>query len=203
MGLGASMLANIPVIGNPVPLNRPWDPGDVALKKQLADVALNEARTKGATYTDVRIGRYLNQFVVTREDKVQNIVNTESYGIGIRVIANGSWGFAATDKMDKDSIAKTTQLAVAIEKNAFEVPIKDKVDLLMAVNDAAMKNGANYINSILFLVNEQKYFASSDGSYIDQDIHRIWPTFFITKIDATTGKFETRNALNEPRGMGN
>jgi TldD protein len=231
MGLGASMLANIPVIGNPVPLNRPWDPGDVALKKQLADVALNEARTKGATYTDVRIGRYLNQFVVTREDKVQNIVNTESYGIGIRVIANGSWGFAATDKMDKDSIAKTTQLAVAIakenarlltepvqlapqkgygevswkapiEKNAFEVPIKDKVDLLMAVNDAAMKNGANYINSILFLVNEQKYFASSDGSYIDQDIHRIWPTFFITKIDATTGKFETRNALSAPRGMG-
>lgn len=231
MGLGASMLASIPVTGNPVPLDKPWEPGDTALKKSLADVALNEARSKGATYTDVRIGRYLNQFVVTREDKVQNIVNTESYGIGIRVIANGSWGFAATDKMDTGSIAKAAQLAVAIakenarlltepvqlapqkgygevswktpiEKNAFEVPIKEKVDLLMAVNDAAMKNGANYINSILFLVNEQKYFASSDGSYIDQDIHRIWPTFFITKIDAATGKFETRNALSAPRGMG-
>lgn len=231
MGIGASMLANIPIIGNAVPLDRPWDPGDTALKKQLADVALNAARTKGATYTDVRIGRYLNQFVVTREDKVQNIVNTESYGIGVRVIANGSWGFAATDNMDKDSIAKTAELAVAIakenarlltepvqlapqkgygevswktpiEKNAFEVPVKEKVDLLMAVNDAAMKNGANYVNSILFLVNEQKYFASTDGSYIDQDIHRIWPTFFITKIDATTGKFETRNALSAPRGMG-
>lgn len=231
MGIGASMLANIPIIGNAVPLDRPWDPGDTALKKQLADVALNAARTKGATYIDVRIGRYLNQFVVTREDKVQNIVNTESYGIGVRVIANGSWGFAATDNMDKDSIAKTAELAVAIakenarlltepvqlapqkgygevswktpiEKNAFEVPVKEKVDLLMAVNDAAMKNGANYVNSILFLVNEQKYFASTDGSYIDQDIHRIWPTFFITKIDATTGKFETRNALSAPRGMG-
>ncbi|MGN6213757.1 TldD/PmbA family protein [Parafilimonas sp.] len=231
MGIGASMLANIPIIGNAVPLDRPWDPGDTALKKQLADVALNAARTKGATYTDVRIGRYLNQFVVTREDKVQNIVNTESYGIGVRVIANGSWGFAATDNMDKDSIAKTAELAVAIakenarlltepvqlapqkgygevswktpiEKNAFEVPVKEKVDLLMGVNSAAMQAGANYINSILFLVNEQKYFASTDGSYIDQDIHRIWPTFFITKIDAATGKFETRNALSAPRGMG-
>ncbi len=231
MGLGASMLANIPVIGNPVPLDKPWDPGDIALKKQMADIALNEARSKGATYTDVRIGRYLNQFVVTREDKVQNIVNTESYGIGIRVIANGSWGFAATDNTDKDSIAKAAQLAVAIakenarlltepvqlapqkgygevswktpiEKNGFDVPIKEKVDLLMGVNAAAMQAGANYINSILFLVNEQKYFASSDGSYIDQDIHRIWPTFFITKIDAATGKFETRNALSAPRGMG-
>ncbi|MFT4155676.1 TldD/PmbA family protein [Parafilimonas sp.] len=231
MGMGASMLANIPAIGNAVPLDRPWEPGDAALKKQLADVALNAARSKGAAYTDVRIGRYLNQFVVTREDKVENIVNTESYGIGIRVIANGSWGFAATDNMDKDSIAKTAELAVAIakenarlltepvqlapqkgygevswktpiEKNAFEVPVKERVDLLMSVNAAAMKAGANYINSILFLVNEQKYFASSDGSYIDQDIHRIWPTFFITKIDAATGKFETRNALSVPRGMG-
>src|SRR6478609_5618709 len=227
----AALLAGIPGMGKAIDPAQALERVDVALKKQLADVALNAARSKGATYTDVRIGRYLNQFVVTREDKVQNIVNTESYGMGIRVLANGSWGFAATDKMDKDSIAKTTQLAVAIakenarlltepvqlapqkgygevswkapiEKNAFEVPIKDKVDLLMAVNDAAMKNGANYINSILFLVNEQKYFASSDGSYIDQDIHRIWPTFFITKIDATTGKFETRNALSAPRGMG-
>src|SRR5215217_8683452 len=78
---------------------------DVAVKKRLADAALNAAKSKGASYADVRIGRYLNQFVVTREDKVQNIVNTESYGMGVRVIANGSWGFAATDKMDNDGIA--------------------------------------------------------------------------------------------------
>ena len=68
------------------------EPGlDVAIKKKLADAALNAAKSKGATYADVRIGRYLNQFVITREDKVQNIVNTESYGVGIRVIANGCW----------------------------------------------------------------------------------------------------------------
>jgi TldD protein len=204
---------------------------DVAQKKRMADIALNAARSKGASYTDVRIGRYLNQFVITREDHVENIVNTESFGIGIRVIANGSWGFAATDNLDTDSIAKTAALAVSIakenarlltepvqlapqkgygevswktpiEKNAFEVPMKEKVDLLLSVNDAAMKGGANYMNSLLFLVNEQKYFASTDGSYIDQDVHRIWPTFTITKIDATTGKFETRDALSNPMGMG-
>jgi predicted Zn-dependent protease len=89
-----------------------------------------------------------------------------------------------------------------IEKNAFEVPVKEKAELLLGVNAEAMKNGANYINSIMFLVNEQKYFASTDGSYIDQDVHRIWPTFFVTKIDAKSGKFETRNALSSPRGMG-
>lgn len=225
------MLPGIPVIGRAIAPEQALEGVDPAAKKQIADVALNAARSKGATYTDVRIGRYLNQFVVTREDKVQNIVNTESYGVGIRVIANGSWGFAATDKMDNDSIARTAELAVAIakensrlqtepvqlapqkgfgevtwkapiEKNAFEIPIKEKVDLLLGVNDAAMKGGANYITSVLFLVNEQKYFASTDGSYIDQDVHRIWPTFFITKIDAESGKFETRNALSAPMGMG-
>jgi TldD protein len=231
MGLGGVMLSNMPLIGHAVPIDHPWTPGDAAVKKQLADVALNAARSKGASYTDVRIGRYLRQFVITREDKVQNIVNTESYGMGIRVLANGSWGFAATDKLDNDNIAKAAQLAVdiakensrlltepvqlapqkgygevswkaPIERNAFEVPIKEKVDLLLGVNNAALKAGANYINSILFSVNEQKYFASTDGSYIDQDIHRIWPTFQITKIDATTGKFETRASLSAPMGMG-
>ena len=61
---------------------------DVAFKKRLADAALAAARQAGATYCDVRIGRYLRQFVITREDKVQNVVNTESTGAGIRVIAN-------------------------------------------------------------------------------------------------------------------
>jgi len=231
MGATAAMMPGIPVIGKPIDPERMLETVDPALKKQMADVALNAARAKGATYSDVRIGRYLNQFVVTREDKVQNIVNTESYGMGIRVIANGGWGFAATDKLDNDGIAKAAELAVAIakensrlltepvrlapqkgygevswkapiEKNAFEVPIKEKVDLLLGVNSAAMKGGANYITSLLFLVNEQKYFASTDGSYIDQDIHRIWPAFFITAIDAASGKFETRNSLSTPIGMG-
>ncbi|TDQ08391.1 TldD/PmbA family protein [Pedobacter metabolipauper] len=231
IGAATAMLPAIPVWGNEIPLEKSLEYVDPAAKKIMADVALNAARSKGATYTDVRIGRYLNQYVVTREDKVENLVNTESYGIGIRVIANGSWGFAATDKMDKDGIAKAAELAVTIakensrlltepvklapqsgygevtwkapiEKNSFEIPIKEKVDLLLSVNDAAMKGGADYINSILFMVNEQKYFASTDNSYIDQDIHRIWPTFFITKINKETGKFETRNALSAPTGMG-
>jgi TldD protein len=52
------------------------------------------------------------------------------------------------------------------------------------------------------MVNEQKYFASSDGSYIDQDIHRIWPIFAVTTIDPKTSKFETRQSLSAPMGMG-
>ncbi len=237
LGFGGLVLPNmpngIPIFGNSVSQEAMLDKSvDVAVKKRLADAALNAAKAKGATYTDVRIGRYLNQFVVTREDKVQNIVNTESYGVGVRVIANGCWGFAAVvDAKSEADTARAAEEAVAIAKanaklmtqpvilapqngygevswkapiqrNAFEVPIKEKVDLLLGVNDAALKNGANYVNSVLFMVNEQKYFASSDGSYIDQDIHRIWPISAVTAIDPKTGKFETRQALSAPVGMG-
>ncbi|WP_345165321.1 TldD/PmbA family protein [Nibribacter koreensis] len=230
LGLGAMMLP-IPLWGHDIAPEAALEPADVAFHKQLADAALNAAKSKGATYTDVRIGRYLNQFVITREDKVQNTVNTESYGIGVRVIANGTWGFASMDDVSPAGAAKAAELAVAIakansklqtepvqlapqkgfgevswktpiERNAFEVPIKEKVDLLLGANAAAMKNGANYVNSALFLVNEQKYFASSEGSYIDQDVHRTWPVLNVTAIDQKTGKFETRQSLSAPVGMG-
>ena len=204
---------------------------DAGLKKRLADTAMTAAKADGATYCDVRIGRYLRQFVITREDKVQNVVNTESTGIGIRVIANGTWGFAATSDLGADSVAKAARQAVQIAKanskltvepvqlapvkgvgavswatpivkNSMEVPIKDKVDLLLGVNAAAIKAGANFVNSMLFQVNEQKYFASTDGSYIDQDIHRIWAPMTVSAIDKATGKFRSRDGLSMPAGMG-
>jgi len=231
MGLGALMLP-FSTMGSNIAAEALLEPGlDVAAKKILADVALNTARNLGASYADARIGRYLNQYVFTREDKVQNVVNTESFGIGIRVIADGTWGFASTNDVTEDGIKKATSQAVAIAKanakiqkepvqlapvEAFgevswktpikkdfkEVPVSQKVELLLDANSAAMNNGANFVNSSLFMVNEQKYFASTDGSYIDQDIHRIWPTFDVTAIDRTAGKFKSRSALSAPMGMG-
>ena len=231
IGLGASMLQSVPGFGRDISFEEALIPVDTALQKRLADIALNAARSKGATYADVRIGRYLNQVVATREKRVQGIANTESYGVGIRVLANGSWGFAATNIVTAEEIAKTAEKAVAVAKanskiqgtpvqlapqkgygevswktpivkNAFEVPVGEKIDLLMACNAAAMAGGANFVNSAIFAVNEQKYFASTDGSYIDQDIHRIYPNFTVTKIDKASGKFVTRRSLSAPMGLG-
>ena len=204
---------------------------DLAVKKRLADAGLSAASGAGASYCDVRVGRYLRQFVITREANVQNIVNTESTGVGVRVIADGAWGFSATNAMTPEAVAEAARLATAIaranarnqtqpvqlaptpgvgevswrtpiQRNAMEVPIQEKVDLLLAVNNAAMQAGANFVNSQLFLVNEQKYFASTDGSYIDQDVHRIWAPFSVTAIDQTTGKFRSRDGLSAPMGLG-
>ncbi|MBC2839515.1 TldD/PmbA family protein [Robiginitalea sp. SC105] len=231
LGTGALLMPSL-LMGREIPQEALLHPGmDNAVKKRLADVALNTAKSLGATYADARIGRYLNQYVFTREDKVQNVVNTESFGIGIRVIANGTWGFSSTNSVTEDGIKKATEQAVAIAKansgiqkepvvlapvqthgevswktpitkDFREVPVSDKVDLLLSANAAAMENGASFVNSALFMVNEQKYFASTDGNYIDQDVHRIWPTFGVTAIDRQAGKFKSRQAMSAPMGMG-
>ncbi len=214
----AKILADAP----PIPL---------ATRKKLAAAALNAATGRGATYVDVRIGRYLNQSISTREAQVQGVTSTESYGAGIRVIADGAWGFMAVDQLSVDAVARAAADAVAIAKanatlqtepvvlapqaglgevawrspiarNAFEVPLGEKVEHLLAANAAAMKGGASFIASQLFQVNEQKYFASTDGSSVDQDIHRIWPTFTVTATEAKTGRFQTRDALSSPCGRG-
>ena len=86
MGVGSIILPDILLAGTPIdPLEALEEKLDAAAKKSLADAALNAAKSKGASYADVRIGRYLNQFVITRENRVQNVANTESFGAGIRV----------------------------------------------------------------------------------------------------------------------
>ncbi|QIP15237.1 TldD/PmbA family protein [Spirosoma aureum] len=233
MAVGAAgiLLPTLPAYSRTVTAEELMEPGlDVSIKKRLADAALNAATAKGATYADVRIGRYLNQYVMTREDKVQNIINTESFGVGVRVIANGCWGFAAIgDTQSEEAVARTAEKAVAfakahakllkkpvqlapqkgfgevswktpVQKNSFEIPVKEKTDLLLSVNGAALANGADFVNSVLFMINEQKYFASTDGSYIDQDVHRIWPNFTVTAVDKASGLMATRDSLSAPMG---
>ena len=81
MGIGALAIPKLPFGTRLIDPAEALQGGmDVAVKKQLADIALNAARSGGATYADVRMGRYLNQFVVTRENRVQAIANTESLG---------------------------------------------------------------------------------------------------------------------------
>ncbi|MGO4222419.1 TldD/PmbA family protein [Lysobacter sp. TAF61] len=228
---GLSLAGMLLPYGRSIAAEALLEPVDGARRRLLADTALTAARAAGAQYCDVRIGRYLRQSVITREARVENIVNGESSGIGVRVLVDGAWGFAATNIATTDSVAAVARRAADIAransrhqahrvelaptpgvgevswatpigKNAMAVPIKEKVDLLLGVNAAAMKAGADFFNSTLFVINEQKYFASTDGSYIDQDVHRIWLPITATAVDKASGKFRTRNGLSAPMGMG-
>jgi TldD protein len=199
--------------------------------KELADVALNAAKMGGAEYADIRISRHKSQEIYTREDRVQRVADSESYGFGVRVLVGGTWGFAASHQVAQPSIAQATRRALAmaranqsgqrqpvilpkvpavvaqwrtpIQVDPFTVPIDRKVGLLLEVNAAALKvKGAKYCNSWMLFRNEEKLFASTDGSVIEQSLCRSWPCFTVTAIDVDKGTFETRTAEIPPTAMG-
>uniref|UniRef100_UPI003783E581 PmbA/TldA family metallopeptidase n=1 Tax=Brevundimonas sp. TaxID=1871086 RepID=UPI003783E581 len=162
-GIGAGGLLLPGFSGRAIAAEQLVETIDLGVKKRLADAGLSAAAAAGASYCDVRVGRYIRQFVITREANVQNVVNTESTGTGVRVIADGAWGFAATNTLTAEAVADAARLAVAIAKanarhqtqpvqlaptqgvgevswktpirrNAMEVPIEEKVELLLGVN---------------------------------------------------------------------
>jgi TldD protein len=200
------------------------------VSRELADLALDAAKSKGASYADVRIQRTRQEALFSREDKLQNTTSTDNNGIGVRVLVDGTWGFAATCRMDRDSVARAAAEAVAIaranrpsqarpvelvaapkivdtwqtpiRKDPFRVPASVKADLLLSMNAAAMKAGADFVTSFVFSVQEDKTFASSEGSYISQLLTRVWPAMFVTAVDKSTGLFQGRASLSTPAGAG-
>jgi TldD protein len=197
----------------------------------LADAALAAAKKAGASYADIRINRYRVQFIFTRDRRVQNIVNTEDYGFGVRVIVDGTWGFASSSVVTKDEIARVVTQAASIAranrqintepitlapvesyrtawntpvvKNPFDLPLQPKLDLLLQIHEEALKvPGASFVSAFMQFVNEHKYFASSEGSHIEQSLIRSYPSFSVTAVDKASGKFYSRAALTAPMGMG-
>ena len=199
--------------------------------RDLADAALASAKKVGASYADIRINRYNVQFIFTRDRRVQNIVNTEDYGFGVRVIVDGTWGFASSSVVSKDEIARVTAQAAGIakanrkineepvrlapvqaydtvwstpvKKNPFEIPLQPKLDVLLQIHEEALKvPGASFVSAFMQFVNEHKYFASTDGSHIEQSLIRSYPSFSVTAVDKASGKFYARRSLTSPMGMG-
>jgi len=212
--------------------------------KSLADVALAKAKSLGCSYADIRINRYRNQSVSlsSRPDRgagmmsgkmntVPAVIETGSFGFGVRVLHSGTWGFAASPKVTKEEIARITTDAVTIakanaalqkkpvqlapvpayqdkwatpfKKNPFDVPIQDKLALLQAVHEKARATkGVMGVQSSMVFRSEDKYFASSDGSNIQQLILQVAPTFGATAVDFMTRKTKTRTFQIAPKTAG-
>ncbi len=69
-------------------------------RAEAAEAALARAAALGASYADIRVNRYRRESIATRERQVQNVSRSTSYGLGLRVLVNGTWGFAATNVVD-------------------------------------------------------------------------------------------------------
>ena len=203
---------------------------DQAGRLNLADMALDLATRAGASYADVRVGRSEQEFLRARERRLDDLTWGVSVGVGVRVLLDGSWGFAGSELVSEDEIARIVALAVEnarasrliqttpivledipayhddwrmpMRVDPFTISTQDKAAKLLAINEAALKAGADYCTSLMGFLREEKLFASSRGSRITQMRVRSSPYFEATAVDKASGRFASRSTLAAPRGLG-
>ena len=199
---------------------------DRAERLRLADMAFDLARRTGASHADLRICGYRSQNFATREGRLDNIQTGISTGFGMRLLIDAAWGFAASEMVDersvREAIVRASENAVAIRRlgavpvelealqphqddwampmriDPFEVADSDKIDLLLEVTEAAKAAGASYCSAHFAVVREEKFFASSIGSRINQSRVRVAPGFTVTAVNASTGRFASRSSVAAP-----
>jgi TldD protein len=213
-------------------IQRPVEmPPDDVIRALMMD-AIGAAKSAGASYSDVRIGRYRNSIVFTREQQIVQTADTDSVGAGVRALVDGTWGFGATKVLTRDGVTAAAQEAVAIAKanriardqpvqlapvqaypnatwksafkiDPFTIPIEQRADLLLKANAEALKvKGVRFVNSGLLFVKEDRNFASTEGSVISQTIVRVAVPFQITAVAPDNSDFQTRGNVVAPAGRG-
>jgi TldD protein len=165
--------------------------------QDLAAIAIETARVRGASYSDVRVMDIRTRDLSTKNGQVGLLSESESLGLGIRVIANGSWGFASTDRLTREgvqacaaeavriakasSLAKTHNVKLAPEaphvdtwqspyiKDPFRISVERQLDLLLAA-DKAMRavKGVTLAEGSMAFKRIDQFFASSTGAAIHQ-----------------------------------
>jgi TldD protein len=225
----AASLAVLPHLTPDLTAQEVTAPSADPVEIELATEALNAARSAGASYADVRIGRYRRQSINTREHQVSGVRDDESYGFGVRTLINGCWGFAASSTMTRGGVQKAAldaaymsraaravhkhpvELApvtaakgtwiTPVQRDPLEVPLEDKIALLLAANDAALKvKSVRFVNSGLALLREVKTLLTSDGTNVTQTLIRVGPSFAATAIG--NDDFQTFEEELAPRGLG-
>ena len=206
-------------------------PMDPATKELLME-ALNATKLAGATYADARIARYRDNQIFTREQQIINVVDQDSMGCGVRALVDGTWGFSATRTLTKAGVAAAAKEAAAIAKanrvardkavqlapaqsnpevswqtphtiDPFTVAVEDKASLLLKANAEALKvAGVKFVFSGLFFRKQERNYANSDGSVINQVVIQSWPLMQITAVAADFSDFQNRGNVVAPAGRG-
>jgi TldD protein len=163
----------------------------------LTAAALDTAKLRGASYADVRVMHLRQRDLTTKNGEVGTLAQSESIGMGIRVIANGAWGFSSTDRLTRQGVAACVAEAVSIakasalakrgdvvmapeqayvdswqspfRKDPFEIPLDAQLALLLEA-DAAMRKikGVTLTETDMQFRKSDSWFASSIGSRIHQ-----------------------------------
>ena len=165
--------------------------------KDLAQNALDAATRRGVSYADVRIIEEQDRHVSTKNGKIGDVSSSSSLGLGVRVLDNGCWGFAATDDLSSEGIESTAALAVEIARasavakkrdvilapeqsyvadwispcriDPFAISVDQNLALLLEIDaELRRQSGVTLAEASMTFTKARQVFASSIGSLIDQ-----------------------------------
>jgi TldD protein len=207
------------------------DPEFTALPlRELADAALAQAKSLGAQHADFRAERIRDQQVGLSDGSPQTLFDADDTGLAVRVIVDGTWGFASAVDLDADSAARAARQAVEVAKVAaamntepidlapepaygdvswvsayeidpFTISVADKVALLAQWSHTLLAHAAvSHVDASLQQVRECKFYSDGATTATQQRV-RLQPQ--VTAIAVTDdGRFDTMRTLAPPVGRG-
>ncbi|HDP69576.1 MAG TPA: TldD/PmbA family protein [Actinobacteria bacterium] len=167
--------------------------------QELINFGLETAKNYGAAYADIRLIRFKTQSISVKNGKVEEILDSENYGFGVRSLANNSWGFASSFVTSKKEIQKMAALSCDIAKasaslknkdvilspveaikeryetpiliDPFAISLEEKLSILYEAEEILRKKSDVKISqsSMNFILKDQ-IFASTEGAWIEQKI---------------------------------
>ena len=201
-------------------------------RHQLADAALTAAKAAGAGYADLRIHRITSEIVQIRDGELETAVINREIGLAVRVIVDGTWGFASHAELDPVVAADTARRAVRVATalaplnadrielaaepvypdvgwvsdyriDPFAVAAADKIAVLQEYSGRLMAaDGVDHVSATLHAAKEQTFYADTFGSSITQQRVRVNPTLEAVTVDAAAGTFDTMRTLAPPTAQG-
>lgn len=199
-------------------------------RRELADAALSAATAAGASHADLRIHRLATEVIHLRDGELETAVMTRELGLAVRVIVDGTWGFASHAELTPDVAADTARRAVAVATtlaalnterielaaepvyadatwvsdyaiDPFDVPSTDKIDVLEDYSGRLLTaHGVDHVSAALMAVKEQTFYADTAGSSITQQRVRLMPTLDAVSVGA--GGFDSMRTLAPPTARG-
>ncbi|MFC7328511.1 TldD/PmbA family protein [Marinactinospora rubrisoli] len=198
--------------------------------RPLADAALQRARDLGADHADFRLERVRGQRLRLADGTVETAADTETLGFAVRVVHNGTWGFAADTVLTPEAAAAVAERAVqvarvaaelstdrielapepphadatwvsAYEIDPFTVPVHEKAALLADWSRRLLADPrVDHVDADLLQAKEQKFYADTAGTVTTQQRVRLAPE--VEVVAARDGRLESMRTLAAPAGRG-
>ena len=195
--------------------------------KDFAEKAVNLIRMRGASYGDVRTVRRREQHIETKNGAVESVSYSEDAGFGVRVLVDGAWGFAASNRTTTEELSQVVARAIEVArasgtvldqrielsdvkavtgrytsdcaKDPFQVPLEDKLAMLLRADKTLKAEKAVTIAQCFLACFETgKTFASTEGAYVEQKITETGGGLSATAIK--DGELQVRSFPNSFRG---